>query len=279
MPRPVWNGAISFGLINIPVKLYNAVKRKTIHFQQLRASDGCKIRLKRVCETDGAEVANTEITKGYEVSPDRYVMIRPEEMEAVYPKTTRRIDIEDFVQLTQIDPMYYERPYYLTPDKGAGKAYSLLLKAMEKSGKVAIAKMVLRNKQYLAVIRPSHSARSGPKLLTLSTMLFADEVVKPEELEGLPEEDIRLNEREMAMAEQLIQSLSAEFEPQKYEDEYRQRILDLIESKAEGQTFAVQPVPEKQQGKVIDLMAALEASLAAIETKSEGKPKRKKRAK
>lgn len=268
MPRPMWSGSISFGLVNIPVKLYNAVKKKTIHFNQLRKSDGCRIRLKKICPADGAEVTAENIVKGYEISPDQYVVISSEELEAIQPKNARTIDIEDFVRLDQIDPLYYDSCYYLTPDKGAGKAYSLLLTAMQNTGKVAIARVVMRNKEYLTAIRPVGKA------LALSTMHFADEVLSADQLEELPADIPEPQKKELAMAEQLIESLSTEFEPAKYQDEYHQQVINMLEKKAEGQAVISQP-EVKEGGKVIDLMAALEASISAIKTKNGGAKNKK----
>ena len=252
----MWNGSISFGLVNVPVKMFNSIKRKTLSFNQLRASDSCRIRLKKVCSADGAEVTGEEITRGYEIAPDRYVIVTDEELGALHPKSTRSIDIEDFVNLTEIDPIYFEHSYYLVPDKGATKAYSLLLVAMRKSGKIAIARIVMRNKQYLAAIRPNGQA------LSLCTMYFADELVAQEELAALPQ-DLHPSDRELTMAEQLINSLTATFAPEKHRDEYREKVLELIDKKAEGQTVTRQPTAP-EGGKVIDLIAALEASLKAI---------------
>lgn len=266
MARPMWNGSISFGLVNVPVKMFNSVKKKTLHFNQLRASDGCRIRLKKVCSADGTEVESEDIIRGYEISPERYVTVTDEELQVLNPKTTRSIDIEDFVSLEEIDPVYFEQSYYLVPDKGAAKAYSLLFAAMKKTNKIAIARIVMRNKQYLAAIRPAGRA------LSLATMYFADEIVSQNDLEALPA-DIEPSERELTMAEQLITSLSAPFEPEKYKDEYREKVLDLIEKKAEGQTVTLQPAAP-EGGKVIDLMAALEASLKAM--KKEGSPESEK---
>lgn len=263
MPRPMWSGSISFGLVNIPVKLYNAVKKKSIHFNQLRKSDGCRIRLKKVCPADGAEVPAENIVKGYEISPEQYVIVTSDELEAIQPKNARTIAIEDFVELAQIDPLYYDSSYYLTPDKGAGKAYSLLLAAMQNTGKVAIARVVIRNKEYLTAIRPLGKA------LTLSTMHFADEIMAIDQLEELPVDIAEPDKRELAMAEQLVQSLSAGFEPAKYHDQYYSQVMQMIEKKAEGQTVISQPAT-KESGKVIDLMAALEASISAIKDKSSG---------
>lgn len=261
MPRHIWSGTISLGLVNVPVKLYNSVRVKTIRFHQLRKSDGCRIRLKNVCASDGAEVPAEEIVRGFEVSPGRHVVIADEEMDALYPENTRKIEIEDFVTMSQIDPVYFEKSYYLVPDKGAAKAYSLLLLAMGRTGKVAVARFVLHNKQHLSAIRPVGNA------LGLSTMYFADEVVAQEQLEDLPPVDASPAPRELEMAERLITTLSVDFDPEKYRDDFRERVMDMINRKAEGETVATRP-PAEEPGKVIDLMAALEASLAAVNQKA-----------
>lgn len=258
MARPLWSGAITFGLVNVPIKLYNTVKRKTLRFNQLRKHDGCRIQQKKICAVDGTEVPNQEVVKGYEISPDRYVVVTDEELAALSPKASRSIAIQDFVRLEQIDPIYFVQSYYLVPDKGAGKAYTLLLTAMKKSQKVAIAKFVLRNKEYLSAIRPAGD------ILSLSTMYFAEEIVAQEELEGLPEPEAKPDDRELAIALQLIDSLAGDFEPGRYKDEHRVKVLALIENKAAGHTVVGEKLPEDQRGKVIDLMAALEASLSAI---------------
>ena len=255
MPRPIWSGAISFGLVNVPVKLMGAVSPKDVRFNQLEAGTGARIKQKRVSAETGEEVPFDQIVKGYEVSPDNYVVIEPQELEALDPKATRSIEIEDFVDLDQIDPLYFERPYYLVPDKGGAKAYALLLEAMKESKKVGIARLVLRTKQYLAAIRPLGDA------LVLETLLYPDEVTLPDEIEGLPRDDVEIQDRELKIARQLIESLSTEFEPENYRDEYRERVLELIEQKAEGKQIVTQPATEEPT-KVVDLMAALEASLA-----------------
>jgi DNA end-binding protein Ku len=273
MPRSIWRGAISFGLVNVPVKLYSAVSKKTVRFNQLHDKDGQRIQQKRVCSVDGEEVPFENIVKGYEISPDRYVVITPEELEAIDPKKTRSIDIEDFVDLDEIDPLFYEHPYYLVPDTGASKAYNLLLTALEETNKVAIARVVIRSKEYLTAIRPANG------VLTMETMLFADELVSPDTIDELPEDDVHATEREVAMARQLIDSLATEFDPTKYRDEYRERVLDLIERKAEGQEIVVEEVSEAPT-KAPDLMAALEASLAEAKgqpASGNGKPATKKR--
>lgn len=254
MPRSMWAGAISFGLVNVPVKLYTAARSKDIRFNQLHETDGARINMKRVCSEDGEEVPFGEIVKGYEVSPDRYVVITPEELDSLAPEMTRSIDISEFVDLTDIDPVYYESSYFLTPDKSGTKAYGLLMKAMEEAGKVAIGRIVLRSKQYVVALRPSGGA------LCMSTLYFADEVVDQESLE-LPEE-MAFDKRELAMAQQLISALSEKFDPEKYQDEYREKVLDLIERKSEGEEVVLAPQPEAKP-KVVDLMAALEASIAA----------------
>jgi DNA end-binding protein Ku len=274
MPRAIWSGAISFGLVNIPVKLYSAVSKKTVRFHQIDAESGGRVRQKRV-GPDGEEIAYEQIVKGYEIGPDRYVTISPEELEALEPQKTRTIDIEDFVDLEQIDPIYYDHPYYLAPDTGAAKAYRLLVDAMEDSGKVAVARVVLRSKEHLVAIRPRDGA------LAMETMLFADEVISPESLEELAagDGDVQTSDRELAMANQLIDSLASDFEPDKYRDEYRERVLDLIERKAQGETIVIEE-PEAEPEKVPDLMAALEASIASAKTpaKKAKKPAAKKKA-
>jgi DNA end-binding protein Ku len=269
MARAIWSGAISFGLVNIPVKLYSAVSRKTVRFHQLDGSDNQRIQQKRVNPRTGEEVPYENLVKGYEIGPDRYVVIDPDELDALAPEKTRTIDIEDFVDLDQIDPIFYDHPYYLVPDKGAEKAYKLLVDAMEASGKVAIARVVLRSKENLVAIRP----RDG--VLTMETMLFSDEVIPPDKLDELPQaaDGKKTSKKELDMAQQLIDSLSGEFEPDKYRDEYRDRVLDLIERKAQGEEIVVE-APAEEPKKVPDLMAALEASIA--QSKRQGGKSRSK---
>jgi DNA end-binding protein Ku len=272
MARAIWSGAISFGLVNIPVKLFSAVSRKTVRFHQIDSESGQRIRQQRINPVSGEEVPYEQIVKGYEIGPDRYVTISPDELEALEPQKTRTIDIEDFVDLAEIDPIYYDHPYYLAPDTGAGKAYQLLLDAMEDAGKVAIARVVIRSKENLVAIRPHDG------VLTMETMLFADEVVSPDSLEELAaaDGDQKTSDRELEMAKQLIDSLSGEFEPEKYRDEYRERVLELIERKAQGETVVVEAPPEEPK-KVPDLMSALEASIAAAKSpKGDGAGETKK---
>src|SRR4051812_6878668 len=266
MPRSIWTGAISFGLVNVPVKLYSAVSKKTVRFHQLHETDGIRIQQKRVCPADGEEVPFDQIVKGYEITPDQYVVVTPEELEAIEPRKTKTIDIEDFVDLADIDPIFYDHPYYLLPGTGAAKPYKLLVTAMEDAGKVAIARVVIRQKEQLVAIRPTGD------ILTMETMNFADEVIPHDKFDEAPGTDVDTNKREVDMARQLIESLSADFDPSKYQDSYRERVLELIEQKAEGKEIAVQPTEEPQE--VPDLMAALEASVNAARQNREsgGRP-------
>src|SRR5919202_4496587 len=268
MPRSIWTGAISFGLVNVPVKLYSAVSKKTVRFHQLHEADGVRIQQKRVCPADGEEVPWDDIVKGYEISPDRYVIISPEELEALDPKKTRTIDIEEFVDLDDIDPLYYDHPYYLLPGQGAAKPYKLLADAMKDANKVAIARVVIRTKEQLVAIRPVGD------VLAMATMNFADEVVDPDSFDDAPGDDVETAKREVDMARQLIDSLTSEFEPGKYHDEYRDAVLELIEKKAEGKEVVLQPVEEPE--RVPDLMAALEARLADAKDGGDDGSSRKK---
>ena len=256
MPRSLWTGSISFGLVNVPVRLFTAVRTKDVRFHQLHAADGVRIKQKRVCPADGEEVAYDDIVKGYEISPGQYVVIEPDELDALDPEATHTIEIEDFVDLSEIDPIYFESSYYVAPDERGMKSYRLLVKAMADANKVGIARVVMRTKQYLAAVRPVAD------VLVLSTMNYPDEIAPVEEIGTVPGADADVGERELRIAGQLIESLSSPFEPERYRDEYRERVLNLIEQKAAGQEVVVQPVPDRP-APVVDLMAALEASLAA----------------
>ena len=276
MPRAIWSGAISFGLVNVPVKLYSAVSRKSVRFHQLHDETGTRIQQKRVDSSTGEEVPYESIVKGYEIAPERYVVITPDELDSLDPDKTRTIDIEDFVDLEEIDPLYYDHPYYLVPGAGADKAYALLRDAMEQANKVAIARVVIRSKESLVAIRATG------RVLTMSTMLFHDEVVDRDSLDEAPETAGKTTKRELQMAEQLIESLSGKFEPQRYHDTYRERVLEMIERKAQGEEIAVAPQPEAP-AKVPDLMAALEASISAVKERGDdeapaAKPARKRTA-
>jgi len=256
MPRALWSGSISFGLVNIPVKLYSAVSRKTVHFNQIDRRTGTRVKQKRVDAETGEEVPWDEIVKGYELASGAFVTISDDELAALDPKAVRTIDIEEFVDLSAIDPMLYDAAYYLVPDK-VTKPYALLARAMEAQAKVGIAHMVMRTKQYLAAIR----AQDGR--LVLSTMVYADEVNDPAAIPEFADVvDIDLSEREMAMATQLVESLSADFEADRFQDTYREAVLGLIERKASGEDV-VAPAAEAEPDRVVDLMAALEASVAA----------------
>jgi DNA end-binding protein Ku len=256
MPRPVWTGTISFGLIAIPVKLFHAVQRKSVSFNQLDDRSMSRIKYKKVSAADGEEVPDEHIVKGYEVSKDRYVVVDPDDLEPFIPSATKTVDLEEFVDLADIDPVYFDSAYYVAPGTNP-KPYVLLARAMEESGKVAIGRFVMRNKQYTAAIR----AQDGR--LVMSTLAYADEVTDPatiEELDGLDEIDV--SPKEVKMAEALVESLTADFEPAKYHDEYREQVLDLIRMKAAGEEFEV-PEVVAEKPKVVDLMAALEASVKA----------------
>lgn len=275
MARAIWSGSISFGLLNVPVKLYSAVSKQTVRFRELREDDGARIRHKRVAEPDGKEVPYEKIVKGYEYAPDQYVVLTRDELAELDPKRTRAIEIQDFVDLDDIDPIYFEQPYFLGPDKGAERAYALLVQAMKDARKVAVARFVLRNKEHLAAIRPMDD------VLTLTTMRFHDEVSSPQELDGEVFEEAKPKKpekRELEMAKQLIESLTSDFKPDRYRDEYREELLDLLERKAAGKEVVSAPTEEPKPTKAPDLMAALEESLAAVrgeEAEADGKAKAK----
>jgi len=272
MARAIWSGSISFGLLNVPVKLYSAVARRNIALREIRESDSARIKHRRVAEGTDEEVPYGEIIKAYEITPGQYVPISKDEMSSMAPEKTRAIDVQDFVDLDEIDPIYFDSPYYLGPADGAEKAYSLLAAAMKASGKVAIARFVFRNKEHLAAIRTSGG------VLTLTTMRFADEVVAASELEEvLPDQAPKVAKKEQQMAEQLIESLSADFDPGAYRDEYREQLLGLIERKAEGKEIVASEAEAPQATKAPDLMAALEQSIAAVKDKG-AKPKPRKAA-
>jgi DNA end-binding protein Ku len=261
--RAVWSGAISFGLVTIPVKLFTAVREKRIAFRSLHDQDKVPLRQKLVCPADGKEVHPEHIVKGYQVAKDQYVVIRQEELDAVAPKATKAIDIVDFVDLTDIDPMYFDRPYHVAPAPEGAKPYKLLVEAMQRAGKVAIGKVVMHNKEYLAALRPLDGK------LCLETMHFGDEVVSPDDVPA-PASRGSADERELKVAEQLIASLTTRFNPARYKDEYREKVLDLVERKAAGEKIVVRPAEEKPTKSGQDLVAALEASLARARSGATG---------
>ncbi len=272
MARPVWSGTISFGLVAIPVKLFHAVRRQSVSFNQLDDRNMARIRYRKVNAETGEEVGDDHIVKGYEISKGRYVVVDPDELEPFMPVATKSVDLEEFVDLADIDPVYFDTAYHLAPD-GPPKPYVLLARAMEASGKVAIGRFVMRNKQYTAAIR----AEEGR--LVMSTLAYADEVLDPadiDELQGL--ESVEVNDREVAMAEALVDSLAAEFEPEKYRDEYREEVMALIQMKADGEEFQV-PEVAAEKPKVVDIMAALEASVAAAKDARSRHPAKKSAAK
>jgi DNA end-binding protein Ku len=272
MPRSIWTGAISFGLVTVPVKLYSAVSKKTVRFHQLDSDGGVRINQRRVNPVTGEEVPFDRLVKGYEIAPDRYVLVDPGELESLEPVKTRTIDIEDFVELSDIDPVFYDHPYYLAPGAGGAKPYRLLLDAMAETGKVGIATVVIRSKQHLVALRPMGD------VLGMATMLFADEIVPPDRIDDLPEPgDIKTTDKELAIAKQLVESLAGPFEPERYKDTYREEVLALIERKAAGEEIAVAPEVEEAPAEVPDLMSALQASLDEVRKRTgDGGAKAKK---
>jgi len=273
MARAIWSGTISFGLLNVPVRMFSAVARRNIALREIRESDSARIKHRRVAEGTEEEVPYENIIKAYELSPGQYVPLSKDEMAALAPEKTRAIDVLDFVDIEEIDPMYFDSPYYLGPAEGAEKAYSLLAAAMRSSGKAAITRFVFRNKEHLAALR------SADGVLTLTTMRFADEVVAPSELDdAIPDKQPKVAKREREMAEQLIDSLSTEFDPAAYRDEYREQLLSLIERKAEGKEIVAPEAEAPKATKAPDLMAALEESIAAVKEKGDGRKPSKRKA-
>jgi DNA end-binding protein Ku len=249
MPRSIWTGAISFGLVTVPVRVYSAVSRKTVRFNQLNATTGNRIAQKRVDAVTGDEVAYEDLVKGYEIAPDRYVLVSPDELEALDPAKTRTIEI---------DPIFYDHPYYLAPGPGGAKPYRLLLDAMAATGKVGIARVVIRQKEALVALRPMGD------VLGMATMLFADEVVDPGRLDDVPSAaDVQTTERELKIAKQLVETLAGPFDPAKYRDEHREAVLALVERKAAGEEVQIAEAPAAA-APAPDLMAALKASLDAV---------------
>ena len=258
MPRVIWKGSISFGLVTIPVQLFSAVSRKNVRFNQLDAETGARVRHKKVSSADGSELPPERIVKGYELPSGDYVTVTDRELEELAPEAARTIDIDAFIDLADIDPVFYESAYHLVPDEAAAKPYKLLAEAMGEADKVAICRFVMRSKQHLAAVRPVDGR------LMLSTMVYADELVAAEDLDGFgPLADIGVDDRETAMARQLIAALEADFVPESYTDSYREAVLGLIERKASGETAATVASVAPASDTVVDLMAALEASVAA----------------
>jgi len=271
MPRSIWNGTISFGLVNVPVGLYSAVESKDIRFHQMTKS-GHRIRNKRVDEKTGREVDYDSLVRGFEQRKGSYVIVEPEELDAAAPRQTRMIEIEDFVELADIDPIYYNTTYYVAPRTGnaADKSYALLREAMEKSGKAAIGRFVMRTKQYLAVVRPADG------MLVLETLYYEDEIRDPKALD-IPKRT-SVGVRELKIARQLIDSLTAEWKPSRYHDTYRAEVEKIIRRKAKGESIVAEEEADATPTNVTDLVAALEASLARKGKRGARRPARKTRA-
>lgn len=269
----MWMGTLTFGLVSVPVKLYSAVSHRKVQFHQLHRADHARIYTKRICPVDEAEVPFEDIVKGYEIAPERYVVIEPEELSAIEPAFTRTIDIEDFVQLQEIDPIYFEQPYIIVPNKGGARSYRLLLEAMSDTGKVAIARVVLRSRERLVAIRPR-----GDSLL-MTTMNFADEIVSPQALRELEEaENTPIAEKELSVARRLVESIAESFDITKYHDTYREALMDLIDRKASGEEIVAEPAEKREPTATPDLMGALEASLEEVRNRqgADGAPPAKK---
>ena len=256
MPRSMWKGAISFGLVTIPVSVYPATEEKSVRFNQLHEPDGGRIRYKRVCSVDGEEVPYDEIVKGYEYEKDRYVTMSDEDFDAVPVESSRAIDIHQFVDLTEIDPMLYKKSYYLVPEETGAKAYTLLREAMATEGKVGIAKVSFRDKEHLAALRFVDDA------FVLETMFWPDEI-RAADFEGV-DVDAKVRQQELDMAKQLITNLTSEWNPDEYHDEYREALLQIVEKKVAGEEIEV--MPQEAPTKVVDLMEALKASVAAAKS-------------
>jgi DNA end-binding protein Ku len=252
--RAIWTGSITFGLVTIPVKLYTAVREENVSFHMLHDEDHARLRRKMVCSADGQEVTSEHTVKGYEIAPDQYVIITQEELDSVLPKKSKSIEIEDFVKIGEIDPVYFNTPYYVVPQETGTKPYRLLVDAMEKAGRVGIARFVLRSKESLCALRPKLGA------LIMETMYFGNEVVDLKEIEEIPHQT-KTDDRELKMAEQLIGQLEADFDADKYEDEYVKALKEMVERKASGEQVVSAPEPEPA-GRTTNLMEALQASLA-----------------
>jgi DNA end-binding protein Ku len=262
--RPIWKGAITFGLISIPVRLYSAVESKSLKFHQLHAKDGGRVKYKRVCSKDGEEVGWDDIVKGYEYSKDHYVTFTDEELDALDLDSIKAIDVVTFVPLEDIDPIYYNKTYYIAPEASGLKAYRLLADALEAEGQVGIAKVALRDKEHLATVRLKDD------IFVLETMHWPDEI-RAAEFEEL-EKKVDVRDPEIKMARQLIQQLSGEFRPEEFHDEYRERLQELAERKIEGQEVTVQAEAEEEAAPVVDLMEALKASVAEAKKRREASP-------
>lgn len=269
MPRVLWKGVISFGLVNIPIRMFTAVRDRDIHFHRLTQDGSCRLRQKLYCPESGKEYNFNETARGFEVAPDQYVILEQEEIEKLLPESGRNIEIEDFVALEEIDPIRYNRPYYLAPAEGGGKPYRLLIEAMEKTGKVGIARFVLHNKQHLAAVRVMQGG------LALSTMYWPDEVLALKDVMAVP--DDKVDAKQIELATNLIEAMTKPFDPESYRDTYRQQLMELIERKAEGKRIPLPSEPQKT-AQVVDLMDALKRSLEKSGNKAAASTPRKKSA-
>ncbi len=251
--RPIWKGAISFGMVTIPVKLYTATEQKDIRFRMLHKKDGSPIQEKRFCIAEDKEVAYEDLVRGYEVSKGEFVILDPEEIEAAEPETAHTIDIGDFVDLDEIDPIYFEKSYFLEPDGVGLKPFNLLKAALEETRRIAVAKVAIRNKERLATLRVYDGT------LVLETMYWPDEIREAafEELE----DEVDIRPQEMAMARSLIENMTGDFDPTEFRDEYREKLEELVAKKVEGQEITLAAEPEQEPTKVVDLMEALKASV------------------
>jgi DNA end-binding protein Ku len=259
----MWKGTLTFGLVSVPVKLYNATVDRSVRFHQLHAPDHARIVQRRFCSAEGEEVPYGEIVKGYEIAPGRHVVIEPEELATLEPAFTRTIEVEDFVQLEEIDPIYFDRPYFLVPGTGGARPYRLLLEALRDSGKVAIARVVLRSRQQLVAIHPRAD------VLRMTTMNFADEILGTAALEELQEADTQVDKRELEIARKLVDSIERPFDIANYHDTYREAVLELIDRKAGGEEVAVEPPAHEEALQAPDLMSALEASIEQVRARRE----------
>jgi DNA end-binding protein Ku len=268
MPRAIWNGAISFGLVNVPVKLYNAVSKRDVRFNQLHAPDGSRIQMRRTCAVEGVEVPSDEIVRGYEVSKGRYVVVSDEELEAARPESTHQISIEEFVDLAEIDPVVYDTSYYAAPERAATRAYALLRDAMLDAGRVGIGRFALRTRESVCAVRATDEG------LVVSTLAYADEVVPAASIPEIAELSVEATDKERAMAVMLIDSMTVPLDLTKHRDTFRENILEVIQRKAAGETIATPEPTAPREAPVADIMAALEASLAAAKERS-GEPAKK----
>ncbi len=267
MPRTMWKGAISFGLVSIPIRVFPATEEKTLRFNQLHDKDGGRIKYQRVCSIDGEEVSFDHIVKGYEIEKDHYVMLDDEDFDKVPVESSRAIDIQEFVDISEIDPIYYKKTYYLVPEETGVKAYTLLREAMSDSSKVGIAKVSFRDKEHLAALR------FAGDVFVLETMYWPDEI-RAADFDEL-QQPVKLRPQEVQMAQALIESLSGDWNPEEFTDEYREALMQIVEAKANGEEIVVAEPAE--EAKVVDLMEALKASVDAA--KKTSKPAKRSSAK